>query len=97
MGIGDAYVYSNEKRCNLCGKRVKELFILKPERFNKNCPKRIKECREVCVLCAKKINWRGYYSFGRIWCDFLIDLRFNIYKPDNSGTIRERKLKEVVH
>jgi len=58
-------------KCDICKlSDFNEVFILKSDRFTKNCPKKDSKARRVCGGCARWLFKNRYYDFGTYWRNF---------------------------
>lgn len=60
--------------CDLCnGTGLREIFILRNNRFSKFANKNEKKARRVCWGCAKRLFFRKAYNFGLYWRNLFLD------------------------
>jgi hypothetical protein len=97
INIGCDYTFSNESKCDICGRTVNEIIILRKHRWSKNASRKLKEnVHRVCLMCAIELNWRGEYWFGRYWAEFLLTRRMLTSKSGLRKTFKQKR-KEVLN
>ena len=64
--------------CDLCTARgLRELFILRSNRFSKFASKLESKARRVCWSCAKRLFFQKTYNFGNYWRNLFLDGHVN--------------------